>query len=244
MNARDEILARVRAALTDVTTDPSPRLIARLASSSAGERSLGGGQTGNKSLAGAGPETLELFAENVADYQATVIRVDAAAGEPGVGAAIAGVLRELGCTSAVLPGGLEAAWRVAIEADVEVRDEAEATSALVLDTVDAVVTGSAVGIATTGTIVLDHGLDQGRRALTLVPDTHVCVIRAEQIVHDVPEAVARLRTQGAPQRVLTWISGPSATSDIELQRVEGVHGPRNLIVVLVADTHWPRTSQG
>ena len=84
-----------------------------------------------------------------------------------------------------------------------------------------------------GTIVLDHGPDQGRRALTLVPDLHVCVIRDDQLLADVPEAVQRLQTSVNDGRPLTWISGPSATSDIELDRVEGVHGPRRLHVVLV-----------
>jgi L-lactate dehydrogenase complex protein LldG len=99
-----------------------------------------------------------------------------------------------------------------------------------LDAADGVLTGAAVAIALTGTVVLDASPDQGRRVLTLLPDLHLCVVRADQIVGTVPEALARLD----PTRPLTWISGPSATSDIELNRIEGVHGPRNLHILVVA----------
>jgi L-lactate dehydrogenase complex protein LldG len=159
-------------------------------------------------------DLVALFEERVADYRAVVTRV-AAADLP------AAVAEALGSARAVVPPGL------GIEVEGAVVDEQ--FSATELDDFDAVVTRAAVGIAETGTIVLDHRPDQGRRAISLVPDVHVCIVEAGQVVADVPDALALLD----PSRPLTWISGPSATSDIELDRVEGVHGPRTLHVVLV-----------
>lgn len=159
-----------------------------------------------------------LFSERVEDYRAVVHRTTRA----GV-ADVLGVI--LGGRSVVVPDGFEHELPVGIArvfAD-------ENLSAAELDAIDAVVTTATVGIAVTGTVVLDHGHGQGRRALSLVPDLHVCVVQANQIVADVPAAFAMLD----PARPQTWISGPSATSDIELNRVEGVHGPRTLHVVVV-----------
>jgi L-lactate dehydrogenase complex protein LldG len=123
----------------------------------------------------------------------------------------------------VVPPGLPAEWRPQAALEDDGRPGRE------LDELDGVVTGCAVAIAQTGTIVLDAGHTQGRRVLTLLPDYHLCVVRADQVVATVPEALTRLR----PTHPLTFISGPSATSDIELDRVEGVHGPRNLEVLIV-----------
>jgi L-lactate dehydrogenase complex protein LldG len=133
----------------------------------------------------------------------------------------------------VVPSGIDAGWVQGL-AGVDVRvDSREAPlSAAELDGMDAVVTAARVAVAETGTIVLDGEPDQGRRAISLVPDVHVCVVRTDQVVQTVPEAVRLLGSE--PGRPLTWISGPSATSDIELERVEGVHGPRTLHVVLVS----------
>lgn len=169
---------------------------------------------GYRDTAAADRRTLDLFVERVEDYRAVVVRCTADEVEARVAEALPAGSR------VVVPNGLP--WSVPGAVP-----DAGLTSPD-LDELDAVVTGATVGIATTGTIVLSHGPGQGRRALTLVPDLHVCVVRADQVVADVPDAVALLD----PARPTTWISGPSATSDIELQRVEGVHGPRTLHVIV------------
>jgi L-lactate dehydrogenase complex protein LldG len=158
---------------------------------------------------------VDLFVERVADYRAEVVRCSADEVEARIAESLPPGAR------VVVPDGLP--WQV----PGAVADDG--LSALELDDLDAVVTGATVGIASTGTIVLAHGPGEGRRALTLVPDLHVCVVRADQVVADVPDAVALLD----PTRPTTWVSGPSATSDIELDRVEGVHGPRTLRVLVV-----------
>jgi L-lactate dehydrogenase complex protein LldG len=173
------------------------------------------------------PDPVGMFVERVEDYKATVIRTN----PDGVAAAVATCLE--GAGTVVVPPGFNTSW---VPGGVDIVQDEPALRADELDAVDAVLTSAVVGIAVTGTIVLDHTEGQGRRALTLVPDLHVCVVTAEQVVGDVPEAVARLTASVNIGRPLTWISGGSATSDIELERVEGVHGPRTLRVVLVEPT--------
>lgn len=212
MSAKQEILDRIRRSLSDVTVaDPATDV-------------PNAWQYGRPTAVA---DPLTLFVERVEDYRAEVVRVPGDA----IADAVVSQLQRVGVTTAVLPDGLDAGWVSAIAAaGIEVRRDPLTHAEL--NSTDAVVTASSVGIAETGTIVLDHRADQGRRALTLVPDVHVCVVRTDQVVTDVPEAVARLKAsvlEGWPQ---TWISGPSATSDIELNRVEGVHGPRTLIVVV------------
>ncbi len=156
---------------------------------------------------------VDLFVERVADYRADV----------HVDANVDTILERRGVTRVVVPDGFPDDWLPRTTALVR-----EPVDIPTLDEVGAVVTTCAVGVAETGTIVLDAGPGMGPRALTLVPDYHLVVIRRDQIVAGVPDAVARLD----PTRPLTWISGPSATSDIELDRVEGVHGPRTLDVLV------------
>ncbi|MFE4331062.1 lactate utilization protein C [Streptomyces sp. NPDC056831] len=168
---------------------------------------------------------LALFTDRLVDYKAHVHTCTA----DRTAQVVAEVLRERGAQRIGVPAGLDAAWLDAYDGEVQ-QDSAD-IPAPGLDSLDGVVTASAVSCAETGTIFLDGSPDQGRRALSLVPDLHVCVVDLSTVEVGVPEAVARL----VPERPTTLISGPSATSDIELERVEGVHGPRALAVVIRTD---------
>lgn len=160
-------------------------------------------------------ERRNLFENRILDYKATFISTT------DVGAAIANILTEYGLRNLLVPLGLPTQWCTG-SADTDL------TSAQ-LDEFDCVITASQVAIALTGTIILNHcDPSQGRRAISLIPDTHICVVREDDLVGTVAEAVRKLNAK----QEQTWISGPSATSDIELERVEGVHGPRNLHVIL------------
>jgi len=172
-------------------------------------------------------ERVALFFERVGEYRADVRRV--AADE--VAGAVADACRELGARRLAVPVALPAAWR---PTEVELVEDTGLTPRE-LDALDGVLTGSTLAIAETGTIVLTAGPWEGRRALTLVPDLHICVVEEARIVELVPEAIAQLSDLVAHERrPVTLVSGPSATSDIELSRVEGVHGPRTLVVLVAS----------
>jgi L-lactate dehydrogenase complex protein LldG len=204
-DARDAVLARVRAALVPA---PAPVAIPR-------EYRRAGGPSDPA-------EVVERFCERVAEYRARVHRT----GAGDLAALVSGLLA--GRRVVVAPAPPCAARGFAA-----VRDDPP-LAPRELDGADAVLTGCALAVAQTGTIVLDGSAACGRRAITLVPDHHVCVVRADRIVGRVPDAIAELQRLRATRRPITLVSGPSATSDIELERVEGVHGPRHLDVVVVA----------
>jgi L-lactate dehydrogenase complex protein LldG len=217
-DARSAILGAVRAALAGVPGDEA-------------ERWDGPGPAGSPDAYREGPPDaaaapVDLFEERVADYRAEVVRC------ASVAESVAAVCARQGARRLAIPADVPDEWlpgALAWERDAPGHPLATAA----LDAVDGVLTGAAVAIAATGTIALDHGPRQGRRALTLVPDLHLCVVRADQVVATVPEGLRRLRGAVDDGRPLTLVSGPSATSDIELERVEGVHGPRRLVVLVV-----------
>ncbi|NJC74165.1 lactate utilization protein C [Planosporangium thailandense] len=205
MTARDEILTRLRTALGPAPQAPPVPRDYRVDNDDAGTATL-----------------LETLVDRLADYRTEVTRCRPPELAASIGLALVEVRR------LAVPTDVPADWLSAYPGTV-VKDGPQPLTVVDLDGVDAVLTGCAVAIAETGTLVLDGGAAQGRRALTLVPDRHVCVVAADQVVGGVPAGLRRL----TPTRPLTFISGPSATSDIELRRVEGVHGPRRLHVIVV-----------
>jgi L-lactate dehydrogenase complex protein LldG len=218
-DAREVILGRIAAALGDVPPGETPGDVAVARD----YRGAGGAPDDTT------PETIERFIQRVADYHAEVVRV----APDAVAATIADACQRRRLTRIAVPPGLPPPWRPADA--VEDHD----LTAHELDGVDGVVTGCAAAIAETGTIVLDGGERSGRRLLTLVPDHHICIVEAAQITDQVPAALAAVAGAVVDRRQpITLISGPSASSDIELDRVEGVHGPRDLLVV-IADPAAP-----
>jgi L-lactate dehydrogenase complex protein LldG len=209
--AKEELLARIRTALgpQPPAPPPIPRMYAVRGVAAPGD-----------------PALLDLLTDRLVDYRATVRRCTAA----DLPAVLAAALGERGARRLVVPAGLPPQWLGGWDGEAVPDDPAQPLAVTHLDDLDGVVTGCAVAIAVTGTLVLDGSPICGRRAITLVPDYHLVVVTAAQVVASVPEGLALLD----PARPLTLVSGPSATSDIELDRVEGVHGPRTLDVVLVS----------
>lgn len=213
MNAREEILQRVRTATGGASTAEVTR-----AAWTAVPRLYKRGGTREREI------VLELLEDRLRDYDATVVRCE----RGDVAVSVAGMLSERGKRRLVVPAGLAAEWLpVGFEFVVD-----NQLPAVELDGFEGVVTGATVAIAETGTVVLQNVAGQGRRAVTLVPDYHLCLVRMEDIVETVPEALDRLR--GTSGLATTFVSGPSATADIEMTRIKGVHGPRFLDVILIA----------
>lgn len=218
-SAREDILRRVRTALTDSSV-PTP--ISR-AYHRAGSLSV--------------PDRVALFCERAGEYRADVRRVEI----DDLGSAVTEICRDRTTTRLLVPVGVPAAWR---PVGPEIVEDLS-LSAHDLDAVDGVLTGCSIAIAETGTIALTSSPLEGRRALTLVPDLHICVVRETQIVDRLPDALAALADSIVyERRPTTFVSGPSATSDIELSRVEGVHGPRSLVILVTTEAGSIRALYG
>jgi L-lactate dehydrogenase complex protein LldG len=206
--ARDAVLGRIRGALADVDASGDAAVPRDYRMRTDGDAAA----------------VTALFVDRLTDYLATA----RASALDGIAAAAGEICASRGVRRLLVPAGLPAGWR---PGGVEIVED-HGLGVDALDAVDGVLTGSALAIAETGTIALDGGPAQGRRAITLVPDLHICVVEKAAIVAGVPEGMARLGDAAREGRAVTLVSGPSATSDIELSRVEGVHGPRTLEVIV------------
>ncbi|MFI1301870.1 lactate utilization protein C [Streptomyces sioyaensis] len=207
MNSRQTVLGRIRDALSDVPDT---------------EAQDTGAVPRTYRDSHAGSDVTGLFMQRAADYRASVTRTHDAH------AAVTEAFERHALTRVVVPDGFPEQWLPPAGTWQRLSDHPP-LGFHELDTASGAVTTCALAIAVTGTLILDAGPGQGRRALTLLPDYHLCLVRTDQIAGDVPQALRRID----PRRPLTLISGPSATSDIELQRVEGVHGPRTLDIIIV-----------
>lgn len=213
--ARSEILEAIRGALGPGARErPSGSVAA----------SPAGAAPGLATIDPAG--LIELFLERVRDYQAGAIQV----ADQAIPGAVSELARRHCARRLIIPAGFPDRWR---PADLELVEDTGELGPRELERFDGALTSAVLAIAETGTLVLDAGPDQGRRALSLLPDLHLCVLDASRLVADIPDAVAPLGPEvAAHRRPLTFISGPSATADIELRRVHGVHGPRRLEVIV------------
>jgi L-lactate dehydrogenase complex protein LldG len=212
MNAREEILGRIRSALPGEAADPA-QSYARIARRYRSSEGL------------SGEARVELFLDRLVDYNTEILH---AANEGEIAGAVAQAMQHAGERTLLVAKDLAAAW-IPVGLDVR-RDEGLSTAQI--EGVDAVLTTCEIAVASTGTIFLVHDGAQGRRVLTLLPDHHLCVVRRSQVVGTVPEAIRALGPR--LRQTVTTISGPSATSDIEMTRIRGVHGPRRLTVILCA----------
>jgi L-lactate dehydrogenase complex protein LldG len=209
--AKEAILVRIRQALGQTSAaDPADRRTYRTASGDTGEA------------------VLDMFAERVRDYHAILAKVD----ETQLSASITAACVERGLKRLAAPPDIPDAW---LPAGIDIVLDEPPLRHADFDACDGALTGCYLAIAQTGTIVLDGGARSGRRVLSLIPDVHFCIVEESQIVGLVPEAIMGLAETRT--RPITFVSGPSATSDIELSRVEGVHGPRTLHVFVVMGKH-------
>jgi L-lactate dehydrogenase complex protein LldG len=217
VSAKEDILRRIREALPGVPMEPaaSHSLISRAYT---------------RSGALSHEQVIELFVDRLIDYDTEIFSLDSLRGDVGIADAVAQALQRKGETSVLASAEFPNRWLPGHILVVRDRTIEAPLTTPQIDAVPAVITTCEVAVAATGTIFLVHEGAQGRRALTLLPDHHICLVRRNQIVESIPEAITLIAPHG--RKPITSISGPSATSDIEMTRIRGVHGPRRLSMIL------------